>query len=81
MGSNIVRRDQPHISDFGFYSEMMFLVSGNDRKMTVTRVFSVQDLPAAKASAEGHVSWLMDRNAASEKYLISSRSGEVYGKS
>lgn len=65
----------------GSTREMMFLVSGNDKKNIVTRVFSGQDLPAAQASAEGHMSWLMDRNAASEKYLTSSRSGEVYGKS
>jgi 6-phosphogluconate dehydrogenase (decarboxylating) len=40
----------------------------------------VRRLVRGQASAEGHVSWLIDWNATAEQYLTSSRSGEIYGK-
>jgi len=55
--------------------EMMFLVSGQDKRGVVERVLSGQDLPAARAHAIGHLVWLMDRGAAPEAYPVSS--GEI----
>lgn len=52
--------------------EMMFLVSGPDKRDVVGRVLSGHDLPAAHAHAIGNVVWLMDRSAAPEAYPVSS---------
>lgn len=47
--------------------EMNFLVSGRDKRDAVGRVFSGQDLPAARAQASGNLVWLLDRDAAPEE--------------
>jgi 6-phosphogluconolactonase len=52
--------------------EMVFLVSGQDKREVVGRVLSGQDLPAVRAHAIGNVVWLMDRSAAPEGYPVSS---------
>jgi len=52
--------------------EMMFLVSGRDKRAVVERVLSGQDLPAARAHTIGNLVWLMDRGAAPEAYPVSS---------
>jgi 6-phosphogluconolactonase len=44
--------------------EMIFLVSGRDKRDMVARVFSGEDLPAARAHADGNLVWLLDRDAA-----------------
>jgi 6-phosphogluconolactonase len=52
--------------------EMMFLVSGRDKRGVVERVLAGQDLPAARAYTIGNLVWLMDRGAAPEAYPVSS---------
>jgi len=52
--------------------EMIFLVSGQDKRDAVDLVLSGQDLPAARAHAIGNLVWLMDRSAAPEAYRVSS---------
>ena len=52
--------------------EMMFVVSGREKRNAVARVLSGQDLPAARAHAVGTLVWLMDRDAAPESYPVSS---------
>jgi 6-phosphogluconolactonase len=44
--------------------EMLFLVNGRDKRDMVHRVLSGQDLPAARAHANGNLVWLLDREAA-----------------
>jgi 6-phosphogluconolactonase len=45
--------------------EMLFLVSGRDKKDILTRVIAAGDLPAARAqSAHGETIWLLDEAAA-----------------
>lgn len=41
--------------------EMLFLVSGDDKRETLGRVLSGEDLPAARAHADGDLVWLIDR--------------------
>jgi len=41
--------------------EMLFLVSGDDKRETLARVLSGEDLPAARAHADGELVWLIDR--------------------
>jgi 6-phosphogluconolactonase len=48
--------------------ELMFLVSSPDKRDVVDRVLSGQDLPAARAYANGRVLWMLDRDAAPERY-------------
>jgi 6-phosphogluconolactonase len=46
--------------------EMLFLVDGRDKRDILHRVFSGEDLPGARAYANGDLVWLLDRVAASE---------------
>jgi 6-phosphogluconolactonase len=46
--------------------EMLFLVSGKSKRKVVKRVLTGEDLPAARAHAEGELVWLVDRDAAPE---------------
>lgn len=46
--------------------EMLFLVDGVDKRATLGRVFSGEDLPAHRAHADGELVWLIDRAAAPE---------------
>jgi 6-phosphogluconolactonase len=41
--------------------EMLFLVTGADKRDILARVFSGDDLPANRARADGEVVWLVDR--------------------
>jgi 6-phosphogluconolactonase len=41
--------------------EMLFLVSGDDKRETLGRVLSGEDLPASRAHANGDLVWLIDR--------------------
>jgi 6-phosphogluconolactonase len=41
--------------------EMLFLVTGADKRDLLARVFSGEDLPANRARADGEVVWLVDR--------------------
>lgn len=47
--------------------EMLFLVDGASKRDVVRRVFAGEDLPAARAYAEGELVWLLDRAAAPEE--------------
>lgn len=51
--------------------ELMFLVSGPDKREVVDRVLSGQDLPASRAQSQGSLVWMLDRNAAPDCYAIS----------
>jgi 6-phosphogluconolactonase len=44
--------------------EMLFLVSGQDKRDVLARVLSGEDLPARRAYADGELIWLLDRAAA-----------------
>jgi 6-phosphogluconolactonase len=46
--------------------EMLFLVDGGDKRDILRRVFSGEDLPGARAYADGDLIWLLDRAAAPE---------------
>src|SRR5262249_48175839 len=46
--------------------EMLFIVSGSDKREVLARVSSGADLPATRAYAEGDLVWLVDRDAAPE---------------
>lgn len=46
--------------------EMLFLVDGAGKRDILRRVFSGEDLPAARAYADGDQVWLLDRAAAPE---------------
>jgi 6-phosphogluconolactonase len=46
--------------------EMLFLVNGADKRDILRRVLGGEDLPAARAYADGDLVWLMDRAAAPE---------------
>ncbi len=48
--------------------EMLFIVDGAGKREILQRVFSGEDLPAARAYADGEVVWLLDRAAAPEGY-------------
>ena len=43
--------------------EMLFLVSGQDKRDILARVLAGDDLPAARAHADGELVWLVDRAA------------------
>jgi 6-phosphogluconolactonase len=43
--------------------DMLFLVSGRDKREIVARVLSGADLPAARARSQGHLAWLLDPDA------------------
>jgi 6-phosphogluconolactonase len=46
--------------------EMLFLVSGKGKRSVLERVLAGEDLPAARARADGELTWLLDRDAAPE---------------
>ncbi len=46
--------------------EMLFLVSGQDKRKILARVLSGEDLPAGRARSNGDLIWLVDRAAAAE---------------
>jgi 6-phosphogluconolactonase len=46
--------------------EMLFLVEGAGKRDMLRRVLAGEDLPAARAHAEGELVWLLDRAAAAE---------------
>lgn len=41
--------------------EMLFLVTGEDKRETLIRVLSGEDLPASRAHCDGDLVWLIDR--------------------
>jgi 6-phosphogluconolactonase len=43
--------------------EMLFLVSGEDKRDILARVLAGKDLPAARARSDGELIWLIDRAA------------------
>ena len=43
--------------------EMLFLVSGEDKRDILARVLAGEDLPAARAHSDGELVWLVDRAA------------------
>jgi 6-phosphogluconolactonase len=43
--------------------EMLFLVSGEDKRDILARVLAGEDLPAARARSDGELIWLVDRAA------------------
>jgi 6-phosphogluconolactonase len=46
--------------------EMLFLVTGANKREILTRVLSGEDLPANRARSQGELVWLVDRAAAME---------------
>ncbi|HZZ94923.1 MAG TPA: 6-phosphogluconolactonase [Usitatibacter sp.] len=48
----------------GSSREMLFLVSGADKRDALRRIRSGEDLPAASAHSDGEAAWLVDRAAA-----------------
>jgi 6-phosphogluconolactonase len=46
--------------------EMLFLVAGESKRDILRRVLAGEDLPAARAHADGDLVWLLDRAAAPE---------------
>ncbi len=46
--------------------EMLFLVSGRDKREILGRVLSGADLPATRAHSDGDTAWLVDREALPE---------------
>jgi 6-phosphogluconolactonase len=52
----------------GSCHEMLFEVSGADKRAILTRVLAGEDLPAARAHSGGETIWLVDRAALPENY-------------
>lgn len=48
--------------------EMLFLVTGEDKREILVRVLSGDDLPASRAHADGDLVWLIDRTAGLEGF-------------
>jgi 6-phosphogluconolactonase len=48
--------------------EMLFLVSGNEKRDILARVLSGSDLPASQPWSEGELVWLVDRAAAGKDH-------------
>lgn len=48
--------------------EMVFEVSGADKRATLTRVLAGDDLPAARAHSLGETNWLVDKAALPENF-------------
>jgi 6-phosphogluconolactonase len=44
--------------------EMLFLVSGSDKRSALARIRSGEELPAARAHSSGTLNWALDRDAA-----------------
>ena len=70
----VVGVDQAHLAPFvprvtltfpalASTREMMFLVSGTDKRAILARVLAGEDLPAAHAHSDGELVWLADRAA------------------
>jgi 6-phosphogluconolactonase len=55
-----VRLTFPALASTG---EMLFLVSGEDKRDILARVFAGEDLPAARAHSDSELAWLIDRAA------------------
>jgi 6-phosphogluconolactonase len=47
--------------------EMLFLVSGENKRDILARVLGGEDLPASRARSDGELVWLVDRAAAGEE--------------
>jgi len=47
--------------------EMLFLVSGHEKRDIMRRVLAAEDLPANRAHSDGDLVWLIDRAAAPEQ--------------
>ena len=50
----------------GSCREMLFLVGGRDKRDILARILAGEDLPAARAHAQGDTVWLVDREALPE---------------
>ena len=50
----------------GCCQEMLFLVGGRDKRDILARILAGEDLPAARAQAQGETVWLVDREAQPE---------------
>ena len=50
----------------GCCQEMLFLVGGRDKRDILARILAGEDLPAARAQAQGETVWLLDREAQPE---------------
>jgi 6-phosphogluconolactonase len=55
---------------FASTREMLFLVSGADKRDIMARVLAGEDLPACRADAQGEVVWLIDRAAQGEQHHV-----------
>ena len=49
-------------------TEMLFEVSGPDKRAILTRVLAGEDLPAGRAVSIGETTWLVDRAALPENF-------------
>jgi 6-phosphogluconolactonase len=52
----------------GSCREMLFEVSGTDKRAILTQVLAGEDLPAARAHSDGETTWLVDKAALAENY-------------
>jgi 6-phosphogluconolactonase len=52
----------------GSCHEMLFEVSGADKRAILTRVLAGEDLPAGRAASVGETTWLVDRAALPENF-------------
>jgi 6-phosphogluconolactonase len=50
--------------------ELLFLVSGEDKRDVLARVLAGEDLPAGHAYSDGELLWLVDRAAAPGRQLV-----------
>jgi 6-phosphogluconolactonase len=48
--------------------EMLFMISGADKRAIITRLLAGEDLPAARARSQGETVWLADRAALPENF-------------
>jgi 6-phosphogluconolactonase len=55
---------------FASTREMLFLVSGADKREIMARVLAGEDLPANRAAAQGDLVWLIDRAAQGEQHHV-----------
>jgi 6-phosphogluconolactonase len=52
----------------GSCHEMLFEVSGTDKRAILTRVLAGEDLPAGRAHSVGETTWLVDAAALPENF-------------
>ena len=52
----------------GSCREMLFEVSGSDKRAILTRVFDREDLPANRVHSTGEAIWLVDKAALPENF-------------